>query len=56
MIALNLDGNGITNAAQLIAGATVSNGNTVLHLSSKDDITLLGVSQPSNLLSSILVA
>jgi hypothetical protein len=55
-IAPNLDGNGITNAAQLIAGATVSNGNTVLHLSSKDDITLLGVSQPSSLVNSILVS
>ncbi len=55
-IAPNLDSNGITTAAQLITGATVSNGNTILHLSSKDDITLLGISQPSSLLSSILVS
>jgi Ca2+-binding RTX toxin-like protein len=55
-IAPNLDSNGITTAAQLITGATVSNGNTILHLSSKDDITLLGISQPSSLLGSILVA
>jgi hypothetical protein len=55
-IGANLNGNSITSASQLIAGATVNNGNTVLHLSSKDDITLLGVSQPSNLLNSILVS
>ena len=55
-IASNLNGNGITTAAQLIASATISNGNTILHLSSKDDITLLGVTQPSSLLSSILVS
>src|SRR5437868_3731369 len=34
-IAPNLNGNGISSASQLIAGATVSNGNTVLHLSPK---------------------
>jgi Ca2+-binding RTX toxin-like protein len=55
-IGANLNGNGITSAAQLLAGATVNNGNTVLHLSQKDDITLFGISQPSNLINAILVA
>jgi hypothetical protein len=55
-IGANLDGNGITTAAQLIAGANVSNGNTVLHLSAKDDITLLGVGSPATLAHSILVS
>jgi hypothetical protein len=55
-IGANLDGNGITSASVLIAGATISNGNTVLHLSPKDDITLLGISQPSSLINSILVS
>ena len=50
------DGNGITTAAQLMAGATVSNGNTVLHLSSTNDITLLGIPTPASLLSSIIVS
>jgi len=55
-IAANLNGNGITSAAQLISGATFSNGNTTLHLSSKDDITLIGVSAPSNLASLIFLS
>jgi hypothetical protein len=55
-IGSNLNGDGITTASQLIAGATVSNGDTVLHLSSKDDITLLGITAPSSLLNSILVS
>jgi Ca2+-binding RTX toxin-like protein len=53
--------NGIATASQLVAGAivagaTVSNGNTVLHLSPNNDITLLGVSSPVSLLNSILVS
>ena len=55
-IAANLNGNGITSASQLISGATFSNGNTTLHLSSKDDITLIGVSAPSNLASLIFLS
>ncbi|MBV9481335.1 MAG: hypothetical protein JO249_11360 [Acidobacteria bacterium] len=55
-VAANLNGNGIASGAQLLAGATLSNGNTVLHLSPNDDITLLGVSNPSSLLASILVS
>jgi hypothetical protein len=54
-VAANLNGNGITTAAGLIGAATVSNGNTVFHLSSQDDITLLGISTPTSLTSSILV-
>jgi hypothetical protein len=55
-IGANVNGNGITSAAQLIAGATVKNGSTVLHLSPQDDITLIGISQPSTLLNSIMVS
>jgi hypothetical protein len=55
-IGANLNGNGITTASQLIAGATVNNGNAVFHLSPNDDITLLGVNTPSSLLNSILVS
>jgi Ca2+-binding RTX toxin-like protein len=55
-IAPNLDGNGITTTAQLIAGATVSNGNTTFHLSPSDDITLLGITQPANSLYAIIVS
>jgi hypothetical protein len=55
-IAPNLNGTGVTTAAQLIAGATVSNGNTILHLSPKDDISLLGITSPSSLLNSILMS
>jgi Bacterial Ig-like domain len=52
-IGANLNGNGITTASQLVSSATVSNGNTVLHLSPNDDITLLGLSDPSELTTSI---
>src|SRR5262249_30801672 len=55
-IGTNLNGNGVTTAAQLIAGATVSNGNTMLHLSPNDDITFLGITQPSSLINSILIS
>ena len=48
-IGANLNGNGITNATQLIAGATVSGSSTVLHLSASDDITLYGITNPSSL-------
>jgi hypothetical protein len=55
-IAPNLNGSGVSSAAQLVAGATINNGNTVLHLSPTNDITLLGISQPSSLVNSILVS
>jgi hypothetical protein len=55
-VAANLDGNGMNSASQLLAGATLSNGNTTLHLSPNDNITLLGISQPSTLLNSIFVS
>jgi len=55
-VAANLNGNSITTPSQLLASATFSNGNTVLHLSPSNDITLLGVSQPSSLINSILVS
>jgi Ca2+-binding RTX toxin-like protein len=55
-IGANLNGNGIYTAADLINTATVSNGNTVLHLSSKDDITVLGISTPSSLLNTLVIA
>jgi len=55
-IAANVDGNGLTTAAGLIATATVSNGNTVLHMSPQDDITLLNIATPSTLAHSILVS
>jgi hypothetical protein len=51
----NLNDNGFKTAAQLIAGATVENGNTVLRLSPTDDITLIAIGQPSSLVKSILV-
>ena len=54
-VAPNLNGSGITTASQLIAGATVSNGNTILHLGAQDDITLLGVTSPASLAGSLLV-
>src|SRR5262249_27081498 len=56
VIGSNLNNYGFTSAAQLVAAATATNSNTVLHLSSKDDIALLGISQPSNLVNSILVS
>ena len=52
-IVANLNGNGITTAAQFLASATVDNGNTVFHLSPTSTITLLGVSTPSDVLSEI---
>ena len=55
-VAANLDGDGITSASQLIAGATISGGNTVLHLGAANDITLLGVSSPTALGASLLVS
>ena len=55
-IAANLNGNGITTTTQLLASATVNNGNTVFHLSPNDDIALLGFSTPANLTHSILVS
>jgi hypothetical protein len=55
-IAANIDGNGITSASQLLSSATVSNSSTVLHLSPNDDITLLGINQPSSLLNHIIVS
>jgi hypothetical protein len=55
-VAANLDGNGITSASQLLAGATVSSGNTVLHLSPNDNITLLGINSPPSLLNNIIVS
>jgi Ca2+-binding RTX toxin-like protein len=55
-IAPNLDGNGITTTAQLLSGASVSNGNTILHLSPQGEITLLSIATPSNLAHSILVS
>lgn len=55
-IAANLNGNGITAASQLLAGATVSNGNTVLHLSPQDDITLLNLNNPASLAPSLFIA
>jgi hypothetical protein len=55
-IAPNLHAHGITSAAKLVSGATVSNGNSVLHLSPTKDITFLGISQPSTLVDSILVS
>jgi hypothetical protein len=54
-VASNLNGNAITTASQLIAGATVSNGNTTLHLSAQDDITLLGINNPASLAGVLLV-
>jgi Ca2+-binding RTX toxin-like protein len=40
----NLNGNGLTTAAQVIAGATTDQaGNVVLHLGGQNDVTLLGV-------------
>jgi hypothetical protein len=55
-IAPNLNGNGITTTAQLLSGATVSNGNTILHLSPQSEITLISIATPSNLAHSILVS
>lgn len=55
-IAPNLNGDGVLTAAQLISSATVSNGNTVFHLSSNDDVTLLGINQPSTVLNTILIS
>jgi hypothetical protein len=55
-IAPNLHAHGITSAAKLVSGATVSNGNSVLHLSPTKDITFLEISQPSTLVDSILVS
>ena len=54
-IAANLNGNGIITALELIASATVGNGNTVLHLSGNDDITMIGITNPSSLLASIAI-
>ena len=55
-VAANLNGNGITSASQLISGASVNNGNTVLHLSSKnDDIMLVGIADPTTLANSVTV-
>jgi Ni,Fe-hydrogenase III small subunit len=51
----NLNSGGLTTVSSLIATATVSNGNTVLHLSPQDDITLFGISNPATLVHSILV-
>ena len=55
-IAANLDANGITSVSQLLAGATTSNGNTVLHLSPNDNITLLGIGTPASLLHNMIVS
>ena len=55
-VAANLNGNGITTASQLIAGATVGNSCTVLHLSAQDDITLGGISNPANLANCLVVS
>ena len=50
-----LNGNGVATVADLIAGATVSNGNTILHLSAHDDITLLGIASPAALSHAIVI-
>src|SRR5262249_15725950 len=42
-ISHNLNAGGINTVADVIATATVSNGNTILHLGPQDDVTLLGV-------------
>jgi hypothetical protein len=53
----NLNGNGLTTAAAILAGATSdAQGNTVLHLSGHDDIVLLGVTAGHLTASSIVIA
>jgi Ca2+-binding RTX toxin-like protein len=51
----NLNGNGIATVADVIAHASVSNGNTILHLGAQDDITLLGIATPSDLSHAIVI-
>ena len=54
-ITANLNSNGITTAAELLAGATTDTaGDTVLHLSANDDIVLLGIA-PSSLTAASVV-
>jgi Ca2+-binding RTX toxin-like protein len=54
-VTANLNGNGITSAAELISGASVVGGSTVLHLDPNHDVTIRGVETPSTLLNSILM-
>lgn len=54
-IASNLNGNGITSAADLVSGASVVNGSTVLHLGPNQDVTIRGVDTPATLVNSILM-
>jgi hypothetical protein len=54
-IGSNLNGNGITSAAQLISGASAVGGSTVLHLDPHHDVTILGIGTPSALANSIIV-
>ena len=54
-IAANLNGNGITNAADLVSGASVIDGSTVLHLGPNHDVTLKGIDTPSSLTGSIVI-
>jgi hypothetical protein len=54
-IASNLNGNGITSAAELVSGASVVEGSTVLHLDLDHDVTIRGIDTPSALVNSIIV-
>jgi hypothetical protein len=54
-IASNLNGNGITSAAELVSGASVVEGSTVLHLDLDHDVTIRGIDTPSTLVNSIVV-
>ena len=51
----NLNGNGITSAAELISSASVVGGSTVLHLTPDHDVTIRGIATPSTLANSILM-
>ena len=54
-IAANLNGDGIASVSALLAAATVTNGSTVLHLGPQDEITLLGILNPSTLSHAITI-
>ena len=54
-IKAGVDGTNISNAAQLIAAATVVGGSTVFHLGPNHDVTMQGIATPSALANSIIV-
>jgi hypothetical protein len=55
-IAANLNGNGIASAADLVSGAGVVNGSTVLYLGPGHDVTLKGIDTPASLVNSIFLS